>query len=85
MPQFIAGDPIDNRYIELKVSEKYPEAGEGAHARKPVLAKTIYSVYGGRIFDKESFKEFNSKTLEEFMERELKLSDQDVINFWKYR
>jgi len=55
----ILGDPLDNRYINLKVSEKYPEAGEGAFAKTEVPKSTIYALYSGHIYTRgQCYKHF---------------------------
>ena len=79
----LVGDPLDNRYIDVKVSEKYPLAGEGAFARHEVPPRTIYSLYGGKIYSEESYGEFKTQAMNEFRQRRLKI--HQVTEFWKYK
>jgi len=79
------GDPLDNRYIHLKVSEKYPEAGEGAFAKENVPKNVFYAVYGGRLYNKEEYKTFNSLRMKSLRERNIRRSDPEIQDIFKYR
>ena len=77
------GDPLDNRYVDLKISETYPEAGEGSFAKTRVAKNTIYSLYGGWFFTNKEFKSYILKAEQDFRNRNV--SDQEYEDFWKYR
>ena len=80
-----AGDPLDNRYIDLEISKAFPEAGEGSFAKMTVTKNTIYSLYGGRVYSQQEFVPYMQKSHEDFSKRKIKTSDQEYEDFWMYR
>jgi hypothetical protein len=45
----ITGDPIDNRYVVLKDSERFPLAGEGLVAKIDIPKDTVFCHMSGHI------------------------------------
>ena len=83
--KFIAGDPLDNRYMLLKTSERYPAAGEGAFAKEDVPAFTVFSLYGGRILTKDEMDKLRAEEFELYKTNQWTAAHPEVISNWKYR
>lgn len=79
------GDPLDNRYVDLQFSKTFSEAGEGSFAKTQVAKNTIYSLYGGKFYNKRELRSFVHSANQEFMARNVKLSDLEFEEFWMYR
>jgi hypothetical protein len=45
-------DILDDRYVEVRQSQEYPEAGEGLVAKVDIPDLTIISLMSGLIFTK---------------------------------
>ena len=77
-------DPLDKKYMYLKHSDVFSDAGEGAFANRNVPANTIYSLYSGMLYPSEEIKSFkmeNKLSLDnEWNEDELKNNSQ-----WMYK
>ena len=54
-------DPLDKKYMYLKNSNIFPGAGEGAFATRDVPADTIFSPYGGMLYNQEQYKILEEK------------------------
>ena len=76
---------MDNRYVNLEISKTFPDAGEGSFAKTRVGKHTIYSLYGGKFYTAKEFDLYTQKTEQDFSNRNVKLSDQEHEDFWKYR
>jgi hypothetical protein len=81
----VSGDALDNHYMELKISEKYPSAGEGAYARVDIPANTIYSLYSGHIFPKDEFEKFKAEQDKKAKENNWTATTPEHVATWKYR
>ena len=79
----LSGDPLDNKYVALKQSETYPEAGEGSFAKVDIPAHTIYVLYSAFRLTKDEFDQFQKEQKEKF-EKE-KFTEQQIYDSWKYR
>ena len=75
---------MDNRYVNLEMSKKFLEAGEGAFAKTYVAKNTIYSLYGGKVYGNKEFDLYKQKIEQDFMNRAVKFTDQEHEDFWKY-
>ena len=82
---FISGDPLDNRYMLLKTSDRYPAAGEGAFAKEHVPAFTVFSLYGGRILTKDEMDKLRAEEVELYKANQWTAAHPQVIANWKYR
>ena len=75
---------MDKKYLYLKQSDVFPDAGEGAFAKRNVPANTIYSLYSGKLYHSKEIKtlEMDNKLCldEEWCEDELKNEYQ-----WMYK
>ena len=76
---------MDNRYVDLKISKIYPDAGEGSFAKTRVAKHTTYSLYSGKFYTDKEFGLYMLKANQDFSNRNVKLSDQEHEDFWKYR
>ena len=71
--------------MDLRISEKYPAAGEGAFAKEDVPAMTIFSLYGGLILSKDEADRMKAEKSKVHMAKKLTVRDPEVIDDWKYR
>ena len=71
--------------MDLRISEKYPAAGEGAFAKEDVPAMTIFSLYGGLVLTKEEADEMKVETDKVHRAKKLTVRDPEFIESWKYR
>ena len=44
-------DPLEKKYVYLKHSNLFPEAGEGIFASRNVPANTVYAQYNGMLYN----------------------------------
>ena len=42
-----SGDPLDNKYVELRDSEVFPLAGEGLIAKQDIAPSTVFCLMNG--------------------------------------
>jgi hypothetical protein len=49
-------DILDDRYVEVRQSQEYPEAGEGLVAKVDIPEWTVVSLMSGLIFTKAQNK-----------------------------
>ena len=75
---------MDNRYVNLEMSKKFLEAGEGAFAKTYVAKNTIYSLMGGRVYGNKEFELYKQMIEQDFISRGVKFSDQEHQDIWKY-
>ena len=64
----LSDDPLDKRYVTLKSSEEFGNAGEGAYAAEDVPADTVFVLYGGHILttaEMDGLTKRQSKELED--------------------
>ncbi len=54
---YVLGDPIENRYVALKDSEIFPNAGEGMVAKENIPKNTIFSHMSGYILTNSQYKD----------------------------
>ena len=80
-----SGDPLDNRYIELRTSEKYPEAGEGAFAKVGIPPEVFFVVYGGFIYTSAEHIQLDSTRTAKLLEEGFKDTDPEVQVYFKNR
>ena len=78
-------DPLDKKYMYLKNSNIFPGAGEGAFATRDVPADTIFSPYGGMLYNKEQFMILHEKQYQFILENGWKIDDEQTIALRKYR
>ena len=80
-------DPLDKKYMNLKNSNIFPGAGEGAFATRDVPANTIFTPYGGMLYNQEQYKILDEKQNKTRLENGWKNSNDDENNIalWKYR
>ena len=71
--------------MDLRISEKYPAAGEGAFAKEDVPAMTIYSLYGGLVLTKDEADEMKGERDKVHRANKRTVRDPEVIDDWKYR
>ena len=71
--------------MDLKTSEKYPAAGEGAFAKEDVPAMTIFSLYGGLISTKDEAAKKKVEREKVYKAKNLSDRDPQVTDDWKYR
>ena len=45
-------DPLDKKYVNIKMSDTFDLAGKGAYAVRDIPANITYSIYGGYLYDK---------------------------------
>ena len=69
----------------LKNSNIFPGAGEGAFATRDVPADTIFSPYGGMLYNQEQYKILEEKQNKSRLENGWKPDDAQTIAQWKYR
>ena len=81
----VLGDPLDNRYLYLKTSEKYPAAGEGAFAREDIPAGTVFSLFGGRVLTKEEGKKLKAEEFKRYQANQWTMAHPQVIIDSMYR
>ena len=71
-------DPLEKKYVYLKHSNLFPEAGEGIFASRNVPANTVYAQYNGMLY--------NSKEHRILMDMKSKLiSDKKYYEISQYR
>ena len=83
--RFFSGDPLDNRYIELRTSERYPEAGEGAFAKVDIPPEVFFVVYGGFIYTSAEHIQLDSTRTAKLLEEGFKDTDPEVQVYFKNR
>ena len=71
--------------MELKISEKFPAAGEGAYARTDVPGNTIYSLYGGLVFTRDEFTKYKEGLDKIAFENNWNSTSPEQLATWKYR
>jgi hypothetical protein len=69
---FISGDPIDNRYVVLKDSERFPLAGEGMVAKVDIPKGTIFCHMSGYILNNAQFEDLEKNITNYKKEKNLK-------------
>ena len=79
------GDPLDNQYLYLKTSEKYPAAGEGAFAREDIPACTVFSLFGGRVLTKDEGNKLKAEEFKRYQANQWTMAHPQVISDWMYR
>ena len=79
------GDLLDNRYIELKNSEKTPEAGEGSFAKEDIPDNTLICLYGGLILNKTELDDYMQERHQFYFEKQWSSNHPQVLDDWKYR
>ena len=45
-------DPLDKKYVNIKESDTFDSAGEGAYATRDIPTNITYAVYGGYLYNK---------------------------------
>ena len=80
-----SGDLLDTRYIELKNSEKTPEAGEGSFAKEDIPANTLICLYGGLILNKTELDDYMQERHQFYFEKQWSSNHPQVLDDWKYR
>lgn len=81
----VLGDPLDNRYLLLKTSEKYPTAGEGAFAREDIPACTVFALFGGRVLTREEARKLKAEEFKRYQANQWTMAHPQVLSDWKYR
>jgi hypothetical protein len=81
----ISGDPLDNRYMLLKPSQRYPAAGEGAFAKESIPPFTVFSLYGGRVLTQKEADKLRAEETELYKANQWTSAHPNVISNWKYR
>ena len=80
-----AADILDDKYVEVRLSEAFPEAGDGLFANADIPEATIFSLYSGLALTTEQRKT-KSEELERWAnEQNLTKGDDEVTTHWKYR
>jgi hypothetical protein len=69
----------------LKTSDRYPAAGEGAFAKEDIPAFTVFSLYGGRILNKEEMDNLKAEEVKIIKANQWTATHPQAIDFWKYR
>ena len=60
-PGFVAADALEQRYVEMRTSLEFPDAGDGLVAKIDIPEDTIVSLMSGLIFTTEQFVEERKK------------------------
>ena len=78
-------DPLDKKYVVLKNSDFFENAGEGAFAKMDVPTDTVFALYGGLLFDKEESEIFSNTFSDKIEKYHWTFDDPDYEAEWKYR
>lgn len=78
-------DPLAKKYISVKNSLEFPEAGEGLFASRDIKAYTVFVLYSGLIFNDDQNKIHRSKIDKIQKQNNWTADDPKSIELWKYR
>ena len=80
-----AADILDDKYVEVRASEAFPEAGDGLFAKADIPASIIFSLYSGHALTSEQRKQ-RSQELELWAkEKNLTSADDEIAQHNKFR
>lgn len=81
---FVAADALEQRYVEMRTSLEFPDAGDGLVAKIDIPEDTIVSLMSGLIFTTEQFVEERKKIEDWILENNFDFEDDEATFFWKY-
>ena len=78
-------DPLAKKYISVKNSLEFPEAGDGVFASRDIEPYTVFVQYAGIIFDETQNKIHQSKIDKIQTQNNWTVDDPRSVELWKYR